>query len=128
LEVTGPIGRNREKGRRGEAAALRFLERQGFKVVEQNVFYRQGEIDLVAESPDHRLVFIEVKSALSHQAGEPALKVDKKKQSRIGRAAEIYLAQKGWTDRPCRFDVLSIRFENGRAPDVTHYENAFMMG
>ena len=128
MEVTSPIGQNREKGRRGEAAALRFLERAGFQVLETNLFYRQGEIDIVAEAPDNRLVFIEVKSALSHHAGDPAFKVDRKKQARIGRAAEIYLAKKGLADRACRFDVLSIRFESGRAPAVTHYENAFMMG
>ena len=117
----------REDGRRGEAVAARHLADKGFRIIERNVAFRYGELDIVAESPDGYLVFTEVKSALSSYAGDPAFKVDRKKQAQVYRMAEIYLAKNGRMDRKCRFDVVTVVFNRGAAPLVTHYENAFML-
>jgi putative endonuclease len=120
------VKNRREDGRRGEAVAARHLADKGFRIIEQNAAFRFGELDIVAESPDGYLVFVEVKASLSSHAGDPAFKVDRKKQAQIYRMAEIYLAKNGRVDRKCRFDVVTVVFNRGEAPKVTHYENAFM--
>src|SRR5690606_17201325 len=57
-------------GDRGERAAIRFLKKQGFRILERqhrNVF---GEIDIVALDGQH-VVFIEVKTRTTDEQGQP---------------------------------------------------------
>ncbi|MFR8716730.1 MAG: YraN family protein [Faecalibacterium prausnitzii] len=49
-------------GRRGEAAAARFYEKQGAAFITHNYHTRMGEIDLILREPDGTLVFCEVKT------------------------------------------------------------------
>ena len=51
-----------ETGRRGEAAAARFYEKQGAALITHNYHTRMGEIDLILREPDGTLVFCEVKT------------------------------------------------------------------
>ena len=44
-------------GRRGEAAAARFYEKQGAALITHNYHTRMGEIDLILREPDGTLVF-----------------------------------------------------------------------
>ena len=57
-------------GRVGEDAACQYLERLGYKVIEQNFRCKLGEIDLIV-SDKKVLVFVEVKTRLSTQCGQP---------------------------------------------------------
>ena len=41
-----------ETGRRGEAAAARFYEKQGAALITHNYHTRMGEIDLMLREPD----------------------------------------------------------------------------
>ena len=50
-----------ELGRRGEDAAMHYLERCGFEIIDRNWTCRFGEVDIVAVE-DECLVFIEVKT------------------------------------------------------------------
>ena len=63
-------------GRRGEAAAARFLRRRGYKIIARHERLRGGELDLVAVDRDRTLVFVEVKTRESRDAGHPAEAVD----------------------------------------------------
>ena len=64
-------------GRRGEAAAARFYEKQGAALITHNYHTRMGEIDLILREPDGTLVFCEVKTRAAwylqspHQSDEP---------------------------------------------------------
>lgn len=76
-------------------------------MLERNVRFRSGEIDLVAEEGGS-LVFVEVKTRTGAGFGTPAEAVDARKQLQLIRLAMLYLAGKGSSSRPCRFDVVSV--------------------
>ena len=48
-------------GKEGEKAAVKFLKKKGYRIIEKNYRNKTGEIDIVAEQ-DEVLVFVEVKS------------------------------------------------------------------
>lgn len=98
---------NRARGKLGEDEAVRWLESQGFRIVERNVANHGGEIDLVARD-GATLCFVEVKARASAAYGPAIAAVDLRKQRRISRAAALYLAMKGFQGTPCRFDVLGL--------------------
>jgi putative endonuclease len=98
---------NRARGKVGEDDAVRWLEGQGYRVVERNVVNHGGEIDLVARDGD-TLCFIEIKARATGAFGPAIAAVDLRKQRRISRAAALYLAVKGHRNTPCRFDVVGL--------------------
>jgi putative endonuclease len=59
---------NQNIGQKGEVFAKKFLQKQGYKIIASNYRNKLGEIDIIAEEKD-TIVFIEVKSRLSHDFG-----------------------------------------------------------
>lgn len=99
----------RQIGSQKEQMAAEYLSEKGWKILERNFYCRQGEIDLIAVSPDQVLVFLEVKYRKDEKNGLPEEAVNKKKQRKIQKTAQVYLYQKGISmDRKCRFDVIAI--------------------
>jgi putative endonuclease len=123
--VNHALRRNlRGEGARGEEIAARFLLERGFRIVERNFRFRRiGEIDIVAREGEY-LVFCEVKMRTNDEYGLPEFAVTPSKQETIRRVASAYLAMKGISDTPCRFDVVTIRFE-GALPVITLLRIAF---
>lgn len=117
--------RPRSLGERGEAAAARFLRGQGYKIVARGDRAVLGELDLVAVL--HGIVvFVEVKTRESHDAGHPADAVDRIKQQRLTRLALAYLRRHELLGYPCRFDVVAVTWPSAaRRPTVEHFPNAF---
>ncbi len=110
-------------GREGERIAEAYLKRKGYKLIERNYRCAPGEIDLIVL--DRRvLVFVEVKTRTGDGFGAPSEAVEYRKQRRMIKAAEYFLAQKGLQQRDARFDVVGITMA-GRKPVVEHIENAF---
>ena len=95
-------------GQEGEKAAVRFLKKKGYRVVEKNYRHKSGEIDIVAEH-DQVLVFVEVKSRADGEKGDPLEAVTSSKQRKIAQVAKAFLAQHRIQDRVCRFDVVGIQ-------------------
>ncbi len=113
----------RRVGVQGEAVARRFLEKIGFRIVEENFACPLGEIDLIAEDGDV-LVFVEVKARRSVRFGGPAEAVHAKKQRQILRVAEAYLRERRLRV-PCRVDVVAVEFPpHGGEPRVELIRNA----
>ncbi len=115
----------RSLGQRGEAAAARFLRKKGYVIVARSDHSRLGELDLVAV--DRRtVVFVEVKTRRSHEAGHPADAVGEEKQRRLTRLALMYLTTHHLLDCPARFDVVAVTWmDDDRRPTIEHFENAF---
>jgi putative endonuclease len=112
-------------GQRGEAVAARHLRRRGYKIVARGSRGALGELDLVAVD-GRTVVFIEVKTRRSQDAGHPAEAVDDDKQRRITRLAVGYLRRHGLLNYPARFDVVAITWPAGRGkPTIEHFQNAF---
>lgn len=112
-------------GQAGEEMAAGYLRRKGYVIRARNYRVRSGEIDIIAQK-DELLVFVEVKTARSDEFGAPAAWVDERKQRRIGRAAEIYLARNRIDDLDCRFDVIAVDLAM-RPPRIEHLEDAFWL-
>ncbi len=108
-------------GRRGEEAALRHLEKKGYRLLQRN--YRSGsrEIDLVL-CDGETIVFVEVKARTSLRFGTPGEAVTSAKRRLLTLAAEAYLLENGLNEKPARFDVVEVYLSEGR---VRHIENAF---
>jgi putative endonuclease len=113
----------REKGKIGEDAAIEFLKKQGFEILEQNYYYNHGEIDIIAKE-NGVLVFVEVKSRHSTRFGEPQESVTPKKQELLRRTAEGYVVERNIGEMECRFDVVAVLFTDG-GTECTHFKNCF---
>jgi putative endonuclease len=117
--------RYRSLGQRGERAAARYLRRQGYKIVGRGERDHFGELDLVAVE-GRTIVFVEVKTRTSHEAGHPAEAVGPEKQKRLTRLALAYLKRHDLLENAARFDVLAITWPDGaKRPTIEHIKNAF---
>jgi len=115
--------RNIKKGREGEALAVKFLKKKGYKVLEKNFRTRFGEIDIIAV--DHgTLAFVEVKARAGARFGSPMEAVGARKQSHLTLAANIYMEEHGIIDKSVRFDVVGILGEGPEA-QIELLRNAF---
>jgi len=115
-----------ELGRSGETVAEAYLRDRDYRIVARNFRCRAGEIDLVARDGGE-LVFVEVRSRRGDRAGTGLESVTPRKQHRVGRAAQVYLATHGLGDTPSRFDVVGIDFADD-PPRIDHVRGAFEVG
>lgn len=120
-----PDKNKKEIGKEGEELAAEFLIKNGFKIIERNYHYGHGEIDIIADD-NGVTVFIEVKTRLNLEFGEPEYAINQKKINQIKKIAELYLFDKGIEEVNCRFDVVSIVLEKNSKSHITYYKNAFM--
>ena len=110
----------------GEKKAANYLRFRGYRIVDMNCRYRQGEIDIVAENRKY-IVFVEVKLRKDDSHGEAKEFVTAAKQRRVITAAEIWLSENE-TEKQPRFDVIEIYAPDGisgRNVRINHIENAF---
>jgi putative endonuclease len=116
----------RALGVRGEELASRHLARAGLTVVERNVRFPAGEIDLVAREGDD-LVFVEVKTRIGDAETAPDTAVTSTKLERLERLAEAYLARAGTPQASWRVDVVAIVLaRDGRLVLLDHLRGAFL--
>lgn len=112
-------------GKRGEAAAARFLQRLGYLILARSERDMLGEMDLIAVD-QRTVVFVEVKTRKSHQAGHPAESVGEAKQRRLTRLALGYLKRHDLLEHRARFDVVAVTWPAGQnQPTIEHFPNAF---
>jgi putative endonuclease len=109
-------------GQKGEGFAAKFLKKKGYKIIEQNFKTRIGEIDIIADDRG-TLVFVEVKTRENLHYGQPFEAVHYFKKRKIAHVAMLYL-KKLKEVPPCRFDVVSVYYENGR-PECELIRDAF---
>lgn len=112
----------RKLGSEKERVAGKYLEQQGYTVLEYNFYSHGGEIDIVAKDSKGTYVMCEVKYRSSTSYGEPVEAVNYYKQKNISHATlYYYLRHQMPTDTPCRFDVIGIE----RDGTITHIKDAF---
>ncbi len=124
----GAEGEPRLSGAEAEQAAADLLRKSGHRIVGRNVDTVGGELDLITMDGD-TLCFVEVKARFDPRFGGAAAAVDRRKRSRLVRAAEAYLSDPDRTPLrlgPCRFDVVAATWQ----PELgewrfTHYPDAF---
>jgi len=94
------------RGRRSELLAMLLLLSKGYRILGRRVRTHAGEIDLIARSPGGILCFVEVKGRESIRDAREALLP--RQQTRISRAAELWLAQRPGLPRGVRFDTVVV--------------------
>jgi putative endonuclease len=109
-------------GKEGEELAVRFLKKEGYRIIDKNYRTPFGEIDIIADDGGV-LVFVEVKTRSGDVFGFPFEAVDRRKRDKIRKVALCYL-KKIRKEPPARFDVLSIDFEDGEKT-IDHIKDAF---
>ena len=97
-----------QRGKRGEEAAARLLQKRGYRIRHQNWRYKNVEVDIIADD-GVILVFVEVKTRTSTAYGMPYEFVDYAKQAKLVRAANQYIAATKYGGE-IRFDVVSILY------------------
>ncbi len=112
-----------ELGRKGEEAAVAFLKKKEYRIVERNWYFSGYEIDIISEDEEF-IVFIEVKTRTSSEWGNPGDAVDERRMRRMIRAASHYLKIKR-IDKPARFDIITV-LGNERHFELEHIEDAFL--
>jgi len=94
-------------GDESESLATRFLEQEGFIILERNYFARKlGEIDIIAKR-DEVLHFIEVKGS-QFNSFDPVYNVTPAKLRKVINSAHYYLKTKR-LDMPFSIDALIVR-------------------
>jgi putative endonuclease len=110
-------------GEIGENLACDELQRRGYVILARRYRRRGGEIDVVA-ADGATVVFVEVKTRAGSDFGSGAEAVTWRKRRRMVAVATDFLARERLTDRPCRFDVISVALGHD-GPIVEVYANAF---
>jgi len=111
-------------GRRSEIDAIDHLRSLGYRIVTSGFRVNGGEIDVIAWE-GNVLAFVEVKARQNAEPPEDA--VGFKKQQRMIRAANAYLAKHKFQDVQYRFDILAITSIPGSRPEFRLLRDAFRM-
>ena len=109
----------------GEKRAQKFLKKQGCTTLAKNYLCKTGELDLVMTETDGAIIFVEVKTRSTEDFAEPEDAITTSKKQRMSRAAQYFLNSYNIENRPCRFDVVTIKIDQMGRETVKHYENAF---
>lgn len=108
---------NKLTGNRGEDIAVGFLKKRGYKILERNLTFPFGEIDILAEAPTKTIVIVEVKTVSGGGWGSAHDLVRHKKQQKLKLLA-LTVARE-YPDKDIRVDVIGI--DQGK---INHIENA----
>ncbi|MFA5143938.1 MAG: YraN family protein [Candidatus Omnitrophota bacterium] len=111
-------------GELGETAAVRFLKKRGYKILERNARTIFGEIDIVAIK-DGFTIFVEVRSRSTSSLGPPYLSIDRIKERHIVKNALAYMKRLKHTEQCWRIDVVSVKLDhNYKVEKIELFENA----
>ncbi|MDP4916940.1 MAG: YraN family protein [Haliea sp.] len=94
------------QGRHYEDIAAHWLQARGWRILQRNFRCKVGEIDIIALD-GVQLVFVEVRSRSNPRFASAAASVDRRKQQKLLRTANVFLQRNAcWQGNSCRFDVL----------------------
>ncbi len=112
-----------ELGRRGEALALKEIERLGYRNIVKNYRCKLGEVDLVATDGDV-LVFIEIKTRKGRPVEFAKEAVNLRKQKQLSKVALNYIKANNCWNMSARFDVVAVSVGRGSCK-IEVIKNAF---
>ena len=119
-------------GERGEKAALNYLKKQGYKILETNFFNprgrRLGEIDIIAKDKEE-VVFVEIKTRTDSYKNAPAPEesITRKKLHKLNKTASFYITKNRLFDVPYRFDAITLLADTeNNCAKLKHLKNVFL--
>lgn len=108
--------KNSEFGKMAEELAARVLEDRGYRVLERNVNFREGEIDLICERRG-KLLFVEVKARRNENFGAVGEWLTHLKIARLKKAVYRWRMDTG-DRREGHLYFVGILFRGGKALKV----------
>lgn len=114
------MAKHLELGVSGELMAERFLVSKGLVIVGRRVWYKRGEIDLVARQGEE-WVFVEVKTRKGDACGSAAEAFTPEKARRMRRAVEMYVYENSLANAVIRCDFVGIDIAPDGAPEITWF-------
>ncbi|MBE6651109.1 MAG: YraN family protein [Ruminococcaceae bacterium] len=122
-------------GDKGEDLAVKYLEENGYLILERKWRYGKSEIDIIVMK-NETVAFVEVKTTASDAAEDykrPAAAVTFEKQKNMKAAAKAFVNHRipfikfgmAELNEEYRFDVIEV-FLNRETPEINHIENAFI--
>lgn len=122
MENLTRLSNNLETGRVGEIIARKYLEKKGYRIIEQNYKTKYAEIDLISRE-GNELVFVEVRTRKGEDFGTPEETINNKKLRKLWGNARAYVAWKKWQG-PYRVDAVCVVLKyNNMVERINHYEN-----
>jgi putative endonuclease len=106
-------------GAQGERLAAELLRSRGYHILGQNLRGRLAEVDILCRH-DHDLIVVEVKSRSSRFA-DPIESIGPRKLRCLRRACRALAAK--FPGYNIRLDAVTVYWEPGSAPILTHYSN-----
>lgn len=120
-------GYNKQFGTLGEKAAVKFLKKNGYKILETNFYTRFGELDIICKK-QNLLVIVEVKTRTNDKFGRASEAVNYRKIQHIEKATNYYITKKK-IELPVRFDVIEVYADKKEdkifISEINHIEDAF---
>jgi len=130
------ISGSQKIGKLGEDVACKFLEKQGYSILERNYTKKWGEIDIVAQKKQ-MLYFVEVKSKSVSDVNlafdnniedssfsRPEENMHPWKLKRLSRTIQTYLIHNRIGNTPWQFDLLVVYLDiDRRLAKVKKIEN-----
>jgi len=113
-------------GRWGQNRAEKYLRGHGLKTIARNYAFPGGELDLVMADTDGTIIFTEVKTRQSEDFMPAVAAVNQKKRRKIIRTAKRFLRQFKISEKPLRFDIVTVILGEKGSPVIQHYPNAFV--
>lgn len=116
-------------GKRGEDEACIHLKSLGHAIVARNWRNEHREIDIIS-LVGNEIHIIEVKSRTAPAAADPAVNVNRTKQSKLVAAAKAFLHSEEFRSLACGgdveifFDVLTVVFDEDRT-SIEYYPKAY---
>ncbi len=122
------MSQHNDVGKIGEDLARQYLEKKGYKILEQNYKTRFAEIDLVCEKSNglfskSSLVFVEVRTKVGEQWGTPEDTLNKQKLWKVLQNAKSYMGFKNWGNAAQIDAVCIVLKPNLSVERLTHHEN-----
>ena len=114
---------NIKLGQNGEDIAEKYLQKQGYKILERNKhFSKLCEVDIIALDKG-TLVFVEVKTRKTDICGHPLEAITKTKYKNIRTGLSLYL-QENPNYKKYRIDVVSILLKPKL--EIKHLKNIYL--
>lgn len=110
-------------GTSGEGIASDFLLKNGFTIIQTNFTCKLGEIDIIAQK-NQKLHFIEVKTRIGVDKGQPYEAVNFRKLHHIKNTIDYYLLKNNIKNSKLSIDVVSIVLSRDNSVErLNLYEN-----
>ncbi len=118
-------------GQLGEQVAARFLQKNGYRIIQKNFLIRGGQIDLITMSPQSNLVFVEVKTRQASVNYQEIL-ISAKQLKTLQSTARHFLATIAFPFVTWQLDLIWINFDqfstdprSGKTvkAKIKHYQN-----